>query len=378
MSPPTLRFWHWLHKWSSLISTLFMLLVCLTGLPLIFLHEINDLSGRSPVLQPVAADVVDVPLQQLEQAGQRLHPGFKPHVLIRDHEQPIWILGLANQADHKQSVELYLDSRTAQPLVHHYEQDFVWLLWKLHTDLLVGLPGTLFLGLMGGLMLVAIVSGVVLYAPFMRKLPFGTVRRMRSRHIRWLDWHNLLGIVIALWLTVVGLTGVINTLVTPMSYLWQQQELASMTAAYHGQAPVAQPLSAQYAVEAATRLLPDKSVNSVYYPDPDEGSPHHFIVLMQGREAVSQYLLTPVLVDARTGQVTDSRAMPWYLQMLMLSKPLHFGDYGGMPLKVLWTLLDIACIVVLGSGLYLWWRKHRLVHTQAGQAIDTVFAEEQA
>lgn len=39
---------------------------------------------------------------------------------------------------------------------------------------------------------------------------------------------------------------------------------------------------------------------------------------------------------------------------LLVSQPLHFGDYGGPPLQTLWALLDIVTIVVLGSGLYLW------------------------
>ena len=33
------------HKWSSLVCTVFMLLLCLTGLPLIFHHEIGHLLG---------------------------------------------------------------------------------------------------------------------------------------------------------------------------------------------------------------------------------------------------------------------------------------------------------------------------------------------
>jgi uncharacterized iron-regulated membrane protein len=45
------------------------------------------------------------------------------------------------------------------------------------------------------------------------------------------------------------------------------------------------------------------------------------------------------------------------VKALGLSKPLHFGDYGGMPLKILWALLDVATIVVLWSGLVLWWRR---------------------
>jgi uncharacterized iron-regulated membrane protein len=58
---------------------------------------------------------------------------------------------------------------------------FMYVMFKLHVDLFAGLPGKLFLGFMGLLLLVAIVSGVVLYSPFMRKLDFGTVRRERTR-----------------------------------------------------------------------------------------------------------------------------------------------------------------------------------------------------
>lgn len=61
-----------------------------------------------------------------------------------------------------------------------------------------------------------------------------------------------------------------------------------------------------------------------------------------------------MLVDVQTSRVTDSRALPWYPTTLLVSQPLHFGDYGGLPLKVLWALLDVATLVVLGSGRYLW------------------------
>jgi uncharacterized iron-regulated membrane protein len=37
-----------------------------------------------------------------------------------------------------------------------------------------------------------------------------------------------------------------------------------------------------------------------------------------------------------------------------MSQPLHFGDYGGMPMKILWATLDGLTIVVLGCGVYLW------------------------
>lgn len=67
-----------------------------------------------------------------------------------------------------------------------------------------------------------------------------------------------------------------------------------------------------------------------------------------------------MLVDARTAQVTAAPALPWYLVMLLVSQPLHFGDYAGMPMQILWALLDVATIIVLVSGLVLWFRRRQL------------------
>jgi len=62
----------------------------------------------------------------------------------------------------------------------------------------------------------------------------------------------------------------------------------------------------------------------------------------------------PVLVDAGSAKVTAAARLPWYLIALQVSRPLHFGDYGGIPMKIVWAALDIISIIVLGSGLYLW------------------------
>ena len=52
-------------------------------------------------------------------------------------------------------------------------------------------------------------------------------------------------------------------------------------------------------------------------------------------------------------------------EALMLSKPLHFGDYGGLPLKIVWALLDLLTIWVLATGLVLWWQRRASHHPAA-------------
>ena len=59
---------------------------------------------------------------------------------------------------------------------------FTYIMLKLHADMFAGLPGKLFLGLMEILFCVAIISGIVVYAPSMRKLDFGAYRSPPPAH----------------------------------------------------------------------------------------------------------------------------------------------------------------------------------------------------
>jgi uncharacterized iron-regulated membrane protein len=58
-------------------------------------------------------------------------------------------------------------------------------------------------------------------------------------------------------------------------------------------------------------------------------------------------------------------SLPWYVRALEVSRPVHFGNYGGVPLKVLWAFLDVVTIIVLSTGIYLWMIKLRAVRIRA-------------
>lgn len=366
------RAWTWVHKWSSLVCTAFMLLLCLTGLPLIFHEEIEHLSGAVEAA-PMPEGTPEASMDRIAQAARERRPDDVIRYMFWDPEEHpnLTYVSMASSVDAPpdENNAVVVDSRTAQVLDEpRTNEGFMYVMLKLHVDMFAGLPGMLFLGFMGLLMVVAIVSGVVLYYPFMRRLRFGALRTRRSARIRWLDWHNLLGIVTVVWLTVVGITGSINTLDRIILAIWQQDQMAEMTAPYKGLPPVASPAHLQKSIEAARAAAPDMAVRLVAFPSTMFSSPHHYTFFLKGGTPVTSRLLKPALVDAQTGVLTASRDMPWYVKTLFLSQPLHFGDYGGLPLKILWTLLDLAAIVVLGSGLYLWLRKPRAAPVPGAEA----------
>lgn len=366
LSMRTLKIWIWCHTWSSLICMAFMLLLCVTGLPLIFHHEINHLTGAEIEARTMPVDTHRASLDRVLENAKALYPDR----LVQFASQPedddrLWHVTLTlTTAPTEDFKSIAVDSRTGEVLGEvPVNKGFMNLLFRLHVDLLAGMPGKLFLGAMGLLLLLSIVSGVVLYAPFMRKLRFGEVRYERGTRISWLDLHNLLGIATLLWLTVVGTTGVVNAAADLLMRHWQKNDLGALLTSYKDQP--APPLSArssmQSSLDAALVHSPGMKVAFIALPNTVFSSPYHNTFYLRGETPLTSRLLHPVLVDARLAQVTSAPSLPWYLHILLLSQPLHFGDYGGIPMKVLWALLDIAAILVLGSGLYLWLTKRILV-----------------
>ena len=374
MKIAAIRKWAWIHKWSSIICTGFMLLLCVTGLPLIFHHEIDHLLHEEVEASVAKPGAARADLDALLVNAQAKAAGKVPHFLIWDRDDPNVVMlsvGKTIDVNPVDNLMMRMDANTGAYLdAPDVTGRFTYIMLKLHTDMFAGLPGKLFLGFMGLLFVVAIVSGIVVYAPSMRKLDFGAYRASRPRVVRWLDVHNLAGILLVVWALAVGFTGVINTWADLVIKAWQYGQLAEMTAQYRDKPPPVTRSSVEAAAQTAIKVLPDMQPSFIAFPGTLFSSKSHYAVFMRGNTPVTSRLLKPALIDAQTGTLTDSRDMPWYVTTLLISQPLHFGDYGGMPLKIIWAILDVFTIALLVTGLYLWLRRHR-----SGQTAERAIAQ---
>ncbi|MEW6036976.1 MAG: PepSY domain-containing protein [Pseudomonadota bacterium] len=356
----SLKSWYLVHKWTSLVCTVFALLLCLTGLPLIFHHEIDHALGYSVDPPALAPPAERASVDTMVADARARSPRYAVQFLVGDPDEPdLWFVRMGNTVDAAEPSAFYTyDARTGEFLGEYpLGKGVMNVVLRLHVDLFAGLPGQLFLGFMGLLLAVSLVSGMVVYGHYMRKLRFGTVRRNGPARIKWLDLHNLLGIATLVWFLVVSLTGVVNTLAGPIFGRWQATELAQMTAPRRGKSPVTGDVSAQRSLQAALAAAPESRLSFMAFPGNGFAGPREFVAFMHGATPLTSKLLKPVLIDAQTAEVIAVRELPWYVTALLISQPLHFGDYGGLPLKFIWAALDVLCIGVLGSGLYLWAKK---------------------
>jgi hypothetical protein len=93
MTKGSIKAWALVHKWTSLASTAFLLMLCLTGLPLIFHEEIDRLTEPQPVfgLPGVGSSGTAeglLPLDAMLARALANRPGEVPLYMAFDNDQP--------------------------------------------------------------------------------------------------------------------------------------------------------------------------------------------------------------------------------------------------------------------------------------------------
>ncbi|WP_241127826.1 PepSY-associated TM helix domain-containing protein [Novosphingobium terrae] len=348
-----LRRWSAVHRWSSLPPTLLLFILCLTGLPLIFESEISAMLGEAPARVGASPGTLDAMMQ----AARALHPDRVVQFIVWEADAPEAITfslapSITAYPDH--NINVVLSRQTGQVMPPDAGAGPMEMVRRLHTQLFLGPVGGIVLGLIALAFVASVLSGIVLYAPFMGQRAYASIRQSAGPRRRHLDWHNFLGITLAIWLLVVGATGWINGWGSLIFEQWRGQVMEPVTA----QTRIPPPRTGPAAVlEAAQRSLPGTEPAFIALPGSMMADARHYGVYLRGMDGLRKRQMRLVIVDAASGQVSAIPPIPWYISMLMMAQPLHFGDYGGLGLKLLWALLDLLAIHVLWTGLRLWWGK---------------------
>jgi uncharacterized iron-regulated membrane protein len=272
-------------------------------------------------------------------------------------------VGAPGVASLREGSSVFMDAANGAPRALFTGDTFTGFILKLHVNLFLGFPGQLFIGAVGLVFFLSMLSGIVLYGPFMRKLAFGLVRFGRQSRIVQADLHNLTGIVVMVWALVVGLTGSFLSFSPLIIGLWQKTELSELIRTLPA-APPKNMTPLDQVRRVADQTVPGKDLAYIFYPGTEYATQRHYMVVLRGHTEIEKRVFNIVVVDAETGQLAAQRSMPWYMQVLLLSGPFHFGDYGGLPLKILWALLTILTTAATTTGLIIWARRSKTAARQ--------------
>jgi len=361
------------HSALGLAFAALIYVVCLTGTLAVFLHEFRrwEQPGAPRVLMAPEADVIARALQNAyEKAkGSSAHPdifaawnGFlTPHfsVSFRDHESGAkgdWLL----------------DSRGG--IVANVAAPWSEFLSTLHARLhLPGSWGLFLVGLTGVALLSSLFSGVLSH-PRIFKDAFA-LRRGGSRRLQEADLHNRLGVWGLPFHIAVSLTGAmlgLSVLIVGILAL----------AAYDGDSGKAfsEVLGPGAGADETSAPLPNvvRMIADVKARHPDAvfanisiehagtaGQVVHLAMTRPGHLAFANvYYFSGDGTPLGDGGLETGSAGQ---QILGALQSLHFGWFGGLPIKLAYGLLGLALTVVTHSGITIWLARRR----DNGRPADT-------
>jgi uncharacterized iron-regulated membrane protein len=362
-----LKYAYRLHTYVGIFVALHFVLFALTGLVLLFQDEFQNapvVAAKTPAQthQELATNYANI-LTDL----QKNFSSDRVLAFFPDEKNPQTLhvrLGLEGSSKLRGARRATYDLITAAPKAEAPVTGagfFDWVL-QLHRELFLGSTGKLYVGFIGLLYAFVLVTGFLIYGKFMKNREFGSVRLDRLPQM--IDLHKFVGVVTFGWSLVVGLSGAFLAFNTLLIKLFQAQSLKHLSAVYKTvrESEVIAPF--QQTVLNALTALPQSKISYVSFPDTEFGIPGHFLFLMSGTTPLTERLSQIVVLNAQNGSLTEIVDLPLYLKIVLFSEPLHFGNYGGLFLKILWCAFTLGSLFVVLMGLFsfLLKRRHRRLH----------------
>lgn len=344
-----------IHTYVGIFVALHLVVLILTGTVLILKDEIEGNSGDESAHETMDLPSLDVHVQNL----LAKYKDDRPLAFSIEESNPDIAqlrMGLQGSKLFRESRRVYFNIHTGEevsaPKKTGSVMDFVL---RLHREFLLGSNGKIYVGFIGLLYAFTLISGFFIYGNFSKKTSFGEIRRATTR-TTFGDLHRFIGMTVFAWGLLIAITGLFLGLSSTLIKVFQYSELQKLNAQYSSSSTQSLP-SFDKVLQSAKKALPETSFDYLAFPDTQFSPPGHFLVLMHGNTPWTERLVELVVVDGATGELTEVRSLPWYLKVAMLSEPLHFGNYGGLFLKVLWLVLSLASLVLPVTGTYIWWSR---------------------
>jgi len=350
----TKQIFRW-HHWCGLIVGIFLLLMSITGSLLVFSDEMEAIEERNvPAVQAKGGTPsFDVSFKKV----QAHYPGWE----IRLYHLPKAGVALVYDLRKKeQQQKVYADPVSGEiiGIDANANQSVQRQLLLLHYTWFAGTTGKIMVFCTGVLFFITLFTGLIVYRKAIMKTLLFRVRlnRKTSRSL-YSSLHRIIGVWSVVFNLLVVTTG-----------LWLSGNIA-LTAINPPAAKAAtkQNAASIHSIDAIVKKL------ATDYPDFDihlvRIRPGSSTVGVSGRfqndPSVYGKYYTVFTVNGETGRLQNSQVMkelPVNQRLAKMAGPLHFGNYGGLPLKIAYCLLGLTPGLLSISGFVLW-RKRRSKRT---------------
>lgn len=359
LSPRTYERWWDLHTWAGLLSSPFVYLIFFFGVLTLFHGEISVWQeARGPV--PSLLEVDQILNSELERGS------MAPASVRINFPRPRRPGFSISYTDEKGTDQFRVLEREGLRSVRSEVADF---LYGMHYLQFPGAPGWLYTlaGLASAILLMVVVTGLLIHLPAIRR-EFHQFRPRKKLRVVWSDAHKVLGTMGLPFALVYAFTGVwmgLDSLVAPrVTAVSFAGDEAASTRAMNGEPGPDSTI--EPANVRATRLsLAALVEHAQRAPVPAHSSrtSHDcravYLENIGDQNGIARFMCADY--DLVFRQVDGSPVEPaapvrptLSARVATVPYELHFIEFGGMTLRVVYALLGVAACIAILSGNWLW------------------------
>lgn len=371
------RLWLDVHLYLGLFVGALLVVFGLTGSILVFWQEIDEWLNPALLTVVIPAGSLDGelgyrPLGEILAAAEQAAPPGSRVTQIYGPGHSEGVMAVYVEQPSKAWARIFVDPYRARVTgMRGYGANewvpsaFMDVVFALHYALFMGEFGVTAVGIAAGLLILSLLTGIVVWWPRASQWRQAFVIRRPMTPFRFLfDLHKTVSLYPCLVLGAVLLSGIDMNLNGP--YVWMVQVFSPATRG-PAQAPTSAPVSglasigAERAVAIAAGPYPDGVLSSVAMPDGEAG------VYVVGRRSVpglsAFWSERQVTVEQYHGAILEVRDPTTRRSagetFLDWQWPLHSGQAFGWTGRVLVFLSGLACPIIYGTGVLMWWRKRK-------------------
>ncbi|MGH9944893.1 MAG: PepSY-associated TM helix domain-containing protein, partial [Pyrinomonadaceae bacterium] len=364
----TRQFYAW-HKWTGLFAGLFIFVISLSGVVAVFKEDLDWLLTPAKRVAPAGrrASFDEV----LGGVRQQYPEGTITNVRFPPDARTAYTIGVERKGADR--VEVFVDPHTGHVTGARTGETAANVIRQLHVRFYYfGAWGRVMIGVFGVLLFVSTLTGLFIYWRFMKAvfaqgLRFWQVRQGRGLQVSSSDWHKLVGMVALVFNFVIALTGAVLGLenlsryapavdraLHPRPVLQTKQPQPHQLPSTEGPA-----LIAEEALSRARLALPGFEPTSM---SPPAAGKNHFVFHGNVRGRFERAGASFVVIAAGGGatlDIHDAAQARASTRAYNLNEPLHFGDFGGLPLKLVYCLFGLTTPFLSITGFVIYALKRR-------------------
>ncbi|MEM9530007.1 MAG: PepSY-associated TM helix domain-containing protein [Pseudomonadota bacterium] len=347
-----------MHSWVGFYAGIVIATLSLTGVVALFKSELDyalNLSLFKVEPQTKQADISAIIRDLREEHGAEGHIQTYPPNSPTDS----WRLRFLRPGKFGFSqLEVFIDPYFGEILGERdYTRSLAYFVRQLHVRLYESVWGRQIVGLAGIALLLSTVTGLLIYGRFMKKQVFAAIRTKTLR-VKWADYHKLIGVATLAFNLMIAITGAwlgLQVYLQPLVLDGRPGGFTREEKPLNKEQDLATYVDYQAALATSAHLFPE--LKPAFMVPSRDGSRTLRILGDVPGQAYERHTFSLTLDKQDLGELHryDIREASAGDKLFFLQESMHFGDYGGITLKVVYTFFGLTSgfLSLAGFVVYL-------------------------